>query len=74
MANNVYTSTLILHDLMKTPLYEKLHIIIFAIHKQFEKNEKFPCDSMELNTNNDLNDMFEESKDDTPTNTSIYIF
>lgn len=29
---------------------------------------------MELNTNNDLNDMFEESTDDTPTNTSIYIF
>lgn len=27
MANNVYTNTLILYDFMKTPLYEKLHII-----------------------------------------------
>jgi hypothetical protein len=27
MANKVYTNTLILQDLMKTPLYEKLHII-----------------------------------------------
>jgi hypothetical protein len=36
--------------------------------------KKIPCDSMELNTNNDLNDMFEESKDDTPTNTSILFF
>ncbi len=29
---------------------------------------------MELNTNNDFNDMFEESKDNTPTNTSILFF